>query len=96
MTASGRKLEFDLGVPLGAGCILPVTLGVEQQDRLASLHQVFFLIFLGQFDVMHLLGGLASVEVEVDEGGEQGGGDQKQQRLQQTILHFLPVKSEFG
>ena len=45
----------------------------------------------------HLLGGLASVEVEVDEGGEQARGDQQQQRLQQTILHYLrPVKSEFG
>ena len=45
---------------------------------------------------MHLLGGLASVEVEVDEGGEQGGGDEKQQRLQQTILHFLPNQSLDG
>ena len=45
---------------------------------------------------MHLLGGLASVEVEVNEGGEQGGGDQKQQRLQQTILHFLPNQSLDG
>ena len=45
---------------------------------------------------MHLLGGLASVEVEVDEGGEQGGGDEKQQRLQQTILQFITVKSKFG
>ena len=34
----------------------------------------------------HLLGGLASVEVEVDEGGEQAGGDQQKQGLQETIL----------
>ena len=36
-----------------------------------------------------LLDGLASVEVEVDEGGEQARGGQQQQHLQQTILHYL-------
>ena len=42
-----RKLELDLGVPLGAGGVLPVTLRVQQQDRLATLYIiVFFLQFL--------------------------------------------------
>ena len=35
------KLELDLGVPLGAGGVLPVTLRVQKQDRLATLNQVF-------------------------------------------------------
>ena len=33
----------------------------------------------------HLLGGLASVEVEVDEGGEQAGGDQEQQQPPEAV-----------
>ena len=45
-----------------------------------------FCQFPDNHDVTHLLGGLAGVEVEVDEGGEQPGGDQHQQGLQQTIL----------
>ena len=41
------KLELDLGVPLGAGGVLPVTLRVQKQDRLATLYIiVFFLQFL--------------------------------------------------
>ena len=43
----------------------------------------------------HLLDGLARVEVEVDEGGEQAGGDQQQQRLQQTILQHSPPSIDF-
>ena len=38
--AAGGKLELDLGLPLRAGGILPVALGVQQQDRLASLQRV--------------------------------------------------------
>ena len=48
---------------------------------------VLFLETVDQYDVTSLLGGLASVEVEVDEGGEQARGGQQQQHLQQTILH---------
>ena len=40
-----------------------------------------------------LLGGLASVEVEVDEDGEQARGGQQQQHLQQTILHYVVTTS---
>ena len=38
--AAGGKLELDLGLPLRAGGILPVALGVQQQNRLAALHHV--------------------------------------------------------
>ena len=95
MASAGRKLELDFGVPLGAGGKLPVTLRVQQQDRLAALQrQVLCQVWstFGQkYDVAkYLLDGLASVEVEVDEGGEQARGDQHQQSLQQTTLqHFL-------
>ena len=66
----------------------------QQQDLLSALHQVVLLVVLfletvDQYDVTSLLGGLASVEVEVDEGGEQANGGQQQQHLQQTILHYL-------
>ena len=42
--ALGGELELDAGVPLGAGGVLPVTLGVQQQDGLPTLHQVFHLL----------------------------------------------------
>ena len=42
----------------------------------------------------HLLVGLASVEIEVDKGGEQAGGDQQEQHLQQTILPYYDQSSQ--
>ena len=68
----------------------------QQQDLLSALHQVVLLVVLfletvDQYDVTSLLGGLASVEVEVDEGGEQARGGQQQQHLQQTILHLSEI-----
>ena len=77
--AVGGELELDAGVPLGAGGVLPVTLGVQQQDGLPTLHQV-----LSSFGkqpvscVTHLLGWLARVEVEVDKAGQQRGGEEEQ------------------
>ena len=85
MASAGRKLELDFGFPLRAGGVLPVTLRVQQQDRLALLRRQVWSTS-GQKLVTDLLDGLASVEVEVDEGGEQARGDQHQQSLQQTIL----------
>ena len=46
------------------------------------------------YDVTSLLGGLASVEVEVDEGGEQARGGQQQQHLQRICSQayfYFPI-----
>ena len=76
------KLELDLDVPLCAW------VGAAAGSSLSTASGfVIFLETVDQYDVTSLLGGLASVEVEVDEGGEQARGGQQQQHLQQTILH---------
>ena len=77
--AVGRELELDAGVPLGAGGVLPVTLGVQQQDGLPTLRQVWS--YFGKQPVSrvtHLLGWLARVEVEVDKAGQHRGGEEEQ------------------
>ena len=94
-----RGLELDLSVPLGAGGVLPVALRVQQQDRFPpSLRAKFKQLLMSDHDDpdvdVHLLGGLASVEVEVDQRGDEAGGDEEQQRLQQAVLKQLKQKKE--